>query len=96
MSKLEELRKIISEMFQKATDEETIRKSAVVAQKLDEAEEESKQSSEKYDKLLNDYKDVVLHSSFKSDSAVDLGDSPKKTSLSMDDFLEGWKSKKSK
>ena len=76
MSKTEELRNYISQLFQASTDKTVIEKAAVVNNKIDELEAENKASKESYDKLLNDYKDVVLHSSFKpvnqSDKGADL------------------------
>ncbi len=66
MSKLQELQQLVAEMFQSCEDKETIQKAAVVNNKMDEAiaEEEKRQSD--YKQLLNDYKDVVLHSGFKA------------------------------
>lgn len=76
MSKTEELRNYISQLFQASTDKAVIEKAAVVNNKIDELEAENKASQESYNKLLNDYKDVVLHSSFKpvnqSDKGADL------------------------
>ena len=77
MSFTTELRQLISQLFDAATDKETIAKSAVVSSKIDESEVEQKASKESYDSLLKDYKDVVLHTSFKPLNASDKGaDSP--------------------
>ena len=73
MSKTEELRNYISQLFQASTDKTVIEKAAVVNNKIDELEAENKASKESYDKLLNDYKDVVLHSSFKPVNQADKG-----------------------
>ena len=73
MSKTEELRNYISQLFQASTDKTVIEKAAVVNNKIDELEAENKASKESYDKLLNDYKDVVLHSSFKPVNQADTG-----------------------
>ena len=73
MSKTEELRNYISQLFQASTDKAVIEKAAVVNNKIDELEAENKASKESYDKLLNDYKDVVLHSSFKPVNQADKG-----------------------
>lgn len=73
MSKTEELRNYISQLFQASTDKAVIEKAAVVNNKIDELEAENKASKESYDKLLNDYKDVVLHSSFKPVNQTDKG-----------------------
>lgn len=73
MSKTEELRNYISQLFQASTDKAVIEKAAVVNNKIDELEAENKASQESYNKLLNDYKDVVLHSSFKPVNQADKG-----------------------
>ena len=73
MSKTEELRNYISQLFQASTDKTVIEKAAVVNNKIDELEAENKDSQESYNKLLNDYKDVVLHSSFKPVNQADKG-----------------------
>ena len=73
MSKTEELRNYISQLFQASTDKAVIEKAAVVNNKIDELEAENKASQESYDKLLKDYKDVVLHSSFKPVNQTDKG-----------------------
>ena len=65
MATLEELRKHIADLFAAAEDKNIISQAAVVSNKIDELEEEQKKEQENYNKLLNDYKDVVLHSSFK-------------------------------
>lgn len=65
MDKLEELKKYVADLFGAATDKTTIEKSAVVSQKIEEVEQEQTQLRSEYQKLLNDYKDVVLHTSFK-------------------------------
>lgn len=68
MTKLEELRNFVAELFSTATDKTTIEKSAIVNQKIDEAAAEQTKLSEDYQSLLKDYKDVVLHTSFKPQS----------------------------
>ena len=73
MSKTEELRNYISQLFQASTDKTVIEKAAVVTNKIDEIEAEQKASNESYEKLLKDYKDVVLHSSFKPLNREDKG-----------------------
>lgn len=64
MNKLEELKNYVADLFGAATDKTIIEKSAVVSQKIEEIEKEQTQLSSDYQKLLTDYKDVVLHSSF--------------------------------
>lgn len=77
MSKINELREYINKLFEAATDKNAIEKAAVVSNKIDEIEAEQKASNDSYEKLLKDYKDVVLHSSFKPLNREDKGaDSP--------------------
>lgn len=65
MDKLTELKQQVASLFAAATDRTTIEKAAIVNQKIDEAIEEVKKKDSDYEALLKDYKDVVLHSSFK-------------------------------
>lgn len=72
-NKLEELRNLISNLFDQATEKSVIEKGAIAQQKITEIEEEKKQQEEEYNSLLKDYKDVVLHSSFKPNMADKTG-----------------------
>lgn len=93
MSKCEELRNFISQLFEAATDKSIIEKTAVVSSKIDEIEAEQRASSEDYNKLLKDYKDVVIHSSFKPANSADRGaDSPITTFNANDAFEAALKS----
>ena len=65
MNKLEELRQFVAGLFETATDKETIAKGALAQQKISEIQEEQDKMQQDYQALLKDYKDVVLHSSFK-------------------------------
>ena len=65
MNKLEELKNYVADLFSAATDKTAIEKSAIVSQKIEEVEQEQTQLRSDYQKLLNAYKDVVLHTSFK-------------------------------
>lgn len=73
MATLEELRKHIADLFAAAEDKNIISQAAVVSNKIDELEAEQNKQKENYNKLLNDYKDVVLHSSFKPLNNSDTG-----------------------
>ena len=73
MATLEELRKHIADLFAAAEDKNIISQAAVVSNKIDELEAEQNKEKENYNKLLNDYKDVVLHSSFKPLNNRDAG-----------------------
>ena len=76
MTKLEELKKYVADLFGAATDKTIIEKSAVVSQKIEEVEQEQTQLRSDYQKLLTDYKDVVLHTSFKPSSGDNSGGVP--------------------
>lgn len=71
MDKLEELKKYVADLFSAATDKTIIEKSAVVSQKIEEVEQEQTKLGSDYQKLLNDYKDVILHTSFKPAAGED-------------------------
>lgn len=73
MSKLDELREHVAKLFANATDKSVIEQAAVVSNKIDEIAVEQKQQTDDYSKLLNDYKDVVIHSSFKPLNSSDKG-----------------------
>lgn len=73
MSKLEELKQYVSQLFEAATDKDVIQKAAVVSTKIDEIAAEQKTASDDYNKLLKDYKDVIIHSSFKPLNSGDKG-----------------------
>lgn len=73
MNELEELKNYVSQLFDKATEKDVIEKAAVVSSKIDEIEAAQKTAEENYNRLLNDYKDVVLHSSFKPLNDRDTG-----------------------
>lgn len=65
MDKLQELKQFVAQLFDAATDKTVIEKSAVVSQKIDEIEQEQQTKAKEYQELLKDYKDAVLHTSFK-------------------------------
>lgn len=76
MNKLEELRQHVADLFKNATEPDVIKQSAVVEQKIKEAEEEQTKLEKDYNKLLGDYKDVVLHTSFKPNTQDQSGGVP--------------------
>lgn len=73
MNKLEELRQYVSKLFESATEKSIIEQSAVVSSKIDEIASEQKKQEDDYNALLKDYKDVVIHSSFKPLDKSDTG-----------------------
>lgn len=87
--KLDELKKMVANLFSAATDKTTIEKSAVVSQKFDEVAQEEQALLEKNSELLKSYKDVVLHTSFKDDSHVDAA-APIANTFNDKDFIANW------
>ena len=73
MTKLDELREYVSKLFENATEKNIIEQSAVVSSKIDEIASEQKKQEDDYNALLKDYKDVVIHSSFKPLDKSDTG-----------------------
>lgn len=71
MTKLEELRQQVSELFKNATEKEVIEKAAVVSKSINDVEAEQKQLVDKNADLLKSYKDLVLHTSFKDEPAAE-------------------------
>lgn len=76
MNKLEELKQFVAQLFDAATDKTIIEKSAVVSQKIDEIEQEQDLKAKEYQELLKDYKDAVLHTSFKPNPGDNTGGVP--------------------
>ena len=86
MSKLEELKKMVAELFEQATDTTTIQKSAVVGAKIDEIAKEEQELVDKHAELIKEYRQAVIHSSFKPD-----GHNPEPTpSFDGDSFIANW------
>lgn len=89
MSKLDDLRNYVSQLFEAATDKGVIEKAAVVSSKIDEIASEQKKQEEDYNSLLKDYKEVVIHSSFKPVNNADEGAGiPAATQRSFDDLFD--------
>lgn len=86
MDKITELRNIVADLFSAATDKTTIEKSAVFNQKLNELEADTKAKEKEYKDLLKDYKEIVVHTSFKDkheDSAI-----PETKTFDGNDFIK--------
>lgn len=64
MSKLDELRKTVAEMFENAVEKEQIEQLAKVNNAIDEVEKENKELTEKNGELIKSYKELVKHTSF--------------------------------
>lgn len=65
MSKLEELRQIVKEQFDKAETKEQIDCFAAIKSKFDEVSEEQEEIERQNAELIKSYKDLVQHTSFK-------------------------------
>lgn len=77
MSKLDELRNYVAKLFENATDQETIKQVGAVSSKIDEIASEQEKQENDYKSLLNDYKDVVIHQSYKPNKGSgDMADAP--------------------
>lgn len=61
MSKLEELKQMISGLFEAATDKSTIDKVAAINNKLGDLEQEHKSLEDRDAEILKSYKDLIQH-----------------------------------
>lgn len=64
-SKLEALKKIVSEMFEKAEDKTTLDNLSNINNAVEEAEKEQADLVAKHAELLSSYKELVKHQAFK-------------------------------
>ena len=76
MNKLEELKQFVAQLFDTATDKTVIEKSAVVNQKIEEIQQEQNKKDQEYRELLKDYKDAIIHTSFKPNPGDNSGGVP--------------------
>ena len=65
MTKLEQLRATVAELFENATEKEEIEKLAKVNNSISEVEKEQNELTEKNAELIKSYKELVKHTSFK-------------------------------
>jgi len=65
MTKLEQLKQMVAQMFENADDKQTIENLAKVNNAIDEADQENKELVEKNSELIKSYKELVKHTSFK-------------------------------
>lgn len=68
MKYTESLRKHVAELFEKATDQEVIKKFAVVENEINELDNVLDQKDTKEMELLKDLKEAYLHTSIKPDT----------------------------
>lgn len=87
---LDALRNSIAELFEKAQDQETIKKYAVVENELNKAQEFLDQQEQKEMELLKDLKEAYIHSAVKPEpgktSETDIGAG----SFNSDDFISNF------
>ena len=87
---LDALRNSIAELFEKAEDQETIKKYAVVENELNKAQEFLNQQEQKEMELLKDLKEAYIHSAVKPEpgktSETDIGAG----SFNSDDFISNF------
>lgn len=87
---LDALRNSIAELFEKAEDQETIKKYAVVENELNKAQELLNQQEQKEMELLKDLKEAYIHSAVKPEpgktSETDIGAG----SFSGEDFISNF------
>ena len=87
---LDALRNSIAELFEKAEDQETIKKYAVVESELNKAQEFLDQQEQKEMELLKDLKEAYIHSAVKPEpgktSETDIGAG----SFNSDDFISNF------
>lgn len=86
MGKLEELTKIVADMFEQATDKADIDRLTAIKTNLDGAVEEQKALEQKNAELIKSYKDLVHHSSF-NDTVTKPTDPVGGTPVSFEDCL---------
>lgn len=93
MGKLEELTKIVAEMFDKATEKVEIDRLTTIKTSLEGVAAEQTALEEKNAELIKSYKDLVKHTSFndiESKPADPVGSTP----VSFEDFLANYTAKK--
>lgn len=93
MGKLEELTKIVAEMFDKATEKVEIDRLTTIKTSLEGVAAEQTALEEKNAELIKSYKDLVKHTSF-SDIESKPADPVGGTPVSFEDFLANYTAKK--
>lgn len=71
MTKLEALRGIVNQMFEHATEKDQIEQLAKINNSIDEVEKEQQELTDKNAELIESYKKLVKHTSFKEAPKVD-------------------------
>lgn len=92
MSRLEELRQQVAEMFKDATDKVQIEQLAAINNSIDEVNREQQSLMDKNAELIKSYKDLVQHTSFKDHIAND--SVPGTHEVSFEEALDNFLAKK--
>ena len=93
MGKLEELRQIVAEAFQQATEQQDIERLAKINVAIDDVSKEQDALIAKNGELIKSYKDLVAHTSFNVDNSKAIDEIAPKP-VSFDDALKQFMSKK--
>lgn len=96
MNKYQILKDSLKELFSKATDKETIEKSAVIAKQLDDLEADNTALAKSKGELLDDYKKLVLTASYKPAATENVSGSDTPQNKSFEDALSDFKKSRSK
>lgn len=70
MGKLEQLKQLVADMFDKCERKEDIDKLSTIKNTINEVEGEQQELIDKNSELIKSYKDLVKHTSFKDDNNI--------------------------
>lgn len=70
MGKLEQLKQLVADMFDKCERKDDIDKLSTIKNTIDEVEGEQQELIDKNSELIKSYKDLVKHTSFKNDNNI--------------------------
>lgn len=70
-SRLEQLRAVVAQAFENATQKEQIEQLAKINQSIDEVEQEQKELEDTNADLIKSYKELIKHTSFREAPKVD-------------------------
>ncbi len=93
MGKLDELKQLVAESFQAATEQQDIERLAKINNAIEEVSKEQDVLVAKNAELIKSYKDVIAHTSFQVDSSK-VTDDVAPTPVSFEDALKSFMSKK--
>lgn len=93
MGKLDELKQLVAESFQAATEQQDIERLAKINNAIEDVSKEQDALVAKNAELIKSYKDVIAHTSFKVDSSK-VTDDVAPTPVSFEDALKSFMSNK--